>query len=29
LKVINEILVVYPDFKPGVLENAKLLFLTG
>ncbi len=27
LTTINEILVVYPEFKPGIIENARLLFL--
>ncbi len=29
MKIVNEILVVYPDFKPGIIENTRLLFLTG
>ena len=29
INVINEIMVVYPEFTPGQLENVKLLLLKG
>ena len=29
INVINEIMVVYPEFGPGQLENIKLLLLKG